>query len=209
MTMTDEEARTILKQAPQMPNYLLAVRDERDQWQQHKAKLDSALALLYRDEPYSLRHMPSPPSGEPFGSASKNEVSEWRARNPNHPWARSWDHNDSLSQYVEDLRAGSGQLSRPTGSDPFRESRNAAQDIHAWAFLVPTAFNEARIASLSSALLHWDCGVTFDLVCAAYCLNARQLAKEIQELVRFDEAYNLRNSLTYGVARMVLCEWAV
>lgn len=212
--MQDDEAQRMLRREPMLFNYFIDIKEGQVPWKSYEAKLDSALALLLDDEPYSLCRMAPPPSvfdpASPSGVRRKEVLDEWKAKNPNHPWARSCAHNNSLLRHVDAMRNGDPLDGNPfQDSDPFREARRAGEEVLVWGFLVPEAFTESRLSALSSVLLHWDAGINYDLVRAAYFLNARQLTGAIQELVHFHELYEeLGDSLTQGIARILLREWA-
>jgi hypothetical protein len=205
--MNDDDVRRLLNQAPLLSDYLIEIRDQRVPWPHHVDKLDSALALLNRDNLFSLRKMPPPPTAPPFGNSTEEEVMLWRKENPNHPWALSWANNDRLLEWASDMRKGK-MREKPDDVDPFRESRRASLEIHSWAFVCPSAFGDSRLQALSSAIFHWDCGVTFDLVRAVYWLRAHQLAGNLRELITLEEKHGLSNSWTHEIARTLLLEWA-
>jgi hypothetical protein len=206
--MTQEEAHQLLRQVPSIGNYRIDIGEGRVPWEEHAHKLDAALECLERDEPYSLSHMAPPPMSGPFGSVSKEAESEWHACNPHHPWARSCAIVEREDQWARDLLRGHSKLeSRPVEVDPYRESRNAAQEVLEWAYIAPQSLGAVRRARIGPLLLHWDSGVTFELLRAVHKIDARELVTFIQELFGYLEQYGVQNSWSYDVARTILTEW--
>jgi hypothetical protein len=208
--MTEEEAQQLLRQVPMIGNYRIDISEGRASWEEHVNKLDAAVECLELDEPYSLSHMAPPPMSEPFGSVSKEAEREWHACNPDHPWARSCAVVEREDQWARDLLRGQSRLgSRPAEVDPYRESRNAAQEVLEWAHVAPQALGKDRRARIGTLLLHWDSGVTFELLRAVHKIDAREHATFIQELFGYLERYGAQNSWSYEVARTILIDWGI
>jgi hypothetical protein len=117
------EAAKLLSIEPPQYNHFIEIADGQANWKEHERLLDEALALLARDEPYSLRHMPPPP----LWTESGNEVGRvWCLANPHHPMA-------------DDSRASA--------------RREAGCEILTWARCVPPAFSKDRHRTLYRCLL--------------------------------------------------------
>jgi len=80
---TDEDlAERLLAVEPVMYNHFIEISEGRAAWRGYEDKLDTALVLLFDDEPCSLGRCEPPPPWTVVG----NEVAgAWRAANPQHP----------------------------------------------------------------------------------------------------------------------------
>lgn len=150
------QAENLLAVEPVMYNHFIDISDGQSGWEQHQERLNEALSLLCRDEPFSLRHMNPPPLWTETGS---DRVAEWYEAHPDHPMA-------------DDDRA--------------RARRRAAGEILLWARFVPQAFSPERRKSLNSLLLDCDASVRFDLVRAVGFLGDREAIDALEELARIE-----------------------
>ncbi|MDA3835780.1 MAG: hypothetical protein PF495_20605 [Spirochaetales bacterium] len=202
--MTNSKERDFLLQVPPFHKYRIEMSENKTSWRVHIGKLDSALERLEQDEPYSLAHMPPPPIG--FGGESKKAVEEWRACNPQHPWAQSCALNERKDQLLRAHTLDEYYL-RNDESDPFRESRNSAEELHEWAHIAPESLIGLRRERIGPLLLHWDSGVTFEILCTVYKIDAREFLDYIRQLHAYFLQYDLQNGWSFDASRFILEEW--
>jgi len=205
--MNDDEAHCLLVQPPTLFSYLSDIREKPETWKSHRDKFTSAVAMLAADEPFSLRHMAPPPLTEPFGSATEGVRKEWCQAHPSHPWARTVTSNYRELSWIHEMKHGATVQERPVIVEAYRDSRRAAEEICAWAYLVPEAFDRHTVAVIEPSLLHWDAGVVFKMIRASYRLGLTEHVLALKELMQCLEQYDLADSWSYAIAKVVLNEW--